>query len=109
MGNDEALSMKKKTYTVQGKVWLYPGENASWHFVNVPKKESAEIKAAFGDKSKGWGSIPVSVTVGKTTWDTSLFPDKRSASYLLPLKVAVRMKEGIREGSALTFTLKVKM
>ncbi len=27
-------------------------------------------------------SIPVRVTVGKTTWETSIFPDKKSQTYL---------------------------
>lgn len=101
--------MKKKAYTVHGKVWRYPSESASWYFVNLPKKESAEIKASFGALSKGWGSLPVTVTVGKTTWETSIFPDKRSDSYLLPLKAVIRTKEGLREGSLVTFTLKVKV
>lgn len=100
--------MTKKIFTLKGRVWLYPGEIASWHFVNLPKKESQEIKETFGKHSPGWGSLPVSVTIGETTWKTSIFPDKRSDNYLLPLKAAIRQKEGIREGDMISFSLSVK-
>lgn len=99
--------MVKKTFVMKGKVWLYPGETASWHFVNLPKKESQVIKEEFGQYSPGWGSLPVSVTIGETTWQTPIFPDKRSDNYLLPLKATVRQKEGIREGSMISFSVTV--
>ncbi|MCH7983080.1 MAG: DUF1905 domain-containing protein [Chloroflexi bacterium] len=52
------------------KVWLYPGMQG-WHFVIVNKKVSADIKKNFGNLKRGWGSFPVNVTVGKTSWKTS--------------------------------------
>jgi hypothetical protein len=88
-------------------VWLYPGK-AAWHFVTLPKKESDTIKELFGDMKHGWGSVPVTVTVGETSWDTSIFPDKKAGAYLLPLKAEVRKKEEIREGDALVFVIKVR-
>jgi len=83
-----------KTYAFKSNVWVYPGM-ASWRFITVPKKESTDIKTKYGKNARGWGSLPVSVTIGKTEWKTSIFPDKRSGTYLLPLKAAVRKKEGI--------------
>lgn len=87
-------------------MWLYPGM-AGWHFASVPRKESAEIKNKFGKISKGWGSLPVLVKIGKTEWKTSIFPDKRSASYLLPLKADVRKKEGIMNGDKIGISLTI--
>lgn len=95
----------RPTYRVKGKVWLYPGDMAAWHFVNVEKKISEEIKAMRGKSARGFGSIPVRVTIGKTTWDTSIFPDKQSGTYLLPLKASVRRAETIDAGDAIAFTL----
>lgn len=92
---------------MSGVVWLYPGENASWHFVTLPKKESEVIKETFGKQSPGWGSLSVQVVIGVTKWKTSLFPDKRSGGYLLPLKAAVREKERIREGDQIRFVVTV--
>ncbi|MEK7564412.1 MAG: DUF1905 domain-containing protein [Patescibacteria group bacterium] len=93
----------KKVYKFRSKVWLYPGM-AGWHFAGVPKKESEEIKK--GSKVKaGFGSIPVMVTIGKTKWKTSIFPDKRSGTYLLPLKALVRKKEEIFSEDTISFSL----
>lgn len=96
--------MQAHSYACTSKVWLYPGA-AAWHFISVPKKESAEIKSTHGSRSKGFGSIPVRVTIGTTTWKTSLFPDKQSGTYLLPLKAQVRKKEGIEEGDNVKFSI----
>jgi len=52
-------------YKVKAKVWLYPGM-ASWQFVTIPKKQSKIINQTYGAMKKGWGSLPIIVTVGKT-------------------------------------------
>ncbi|HEY4527152.1 MAG TPA: DUF1905 domain-containing protein [Candidatus Paceibacterota bacterium] len=96
-----------KVYKLKAKVWLYPGESAAWHFVNIDKKVAAEIKEKYGKKAKGFGSQPVVVTLGTTSWKTSIFPDKRSGTYLLPLKVDIRHKEGIDEGDTIEFSIKL--
>jgi hypothetical protein len=98
----------KHRYVCTGKIWLYPGESAAWHFVTLPKKEGVQIKEMYAPLRRGFGSLPVSVTIGKTTWDTSIFPDSRSGSYLLPLKAAVRKKEELLVDDSITFTLTIR-
>ncbi len=100
--------MRKHHYQLKNKVWLYPGM-AGWHFVNVPKKQSDEIKKLYGTLTRGWGSVPVTATIGSTSWNTSIFPDKKSGSYLLPLKAEVRKKEQISSGNIVTFTLEIML
>ena len=46
---------------------------------------------------------------GKTTWKTSIFPDKKSGTYLLPLKADVRRREGIGAGDRITSSLEVRL
>lgn len=92
---------------MRSKVWVYPGM-AAWRFLTLPKKEGAEIKEKYGKHAKGWGSLPVSVTIGKTVWNTSIFPDKKSGSYLLPLKAKVRKAEDISDDSSVTFSLTLR-
>ncbi len=99
--------MKTQTYKVSGKVWLYPGESASWHFFTIPKKESSELKETYKGLRKGWGSLPVEVAIGKVTWQTSIFPDSKSGTYILPLKAKVRKEAGIYEGDTCTVMLRV--
>ena len=99
--------MKPRTYKVTIKIWLYPGESSNWHFISVPKKESADINKRFSEFKKGWGSLPVQVTLGKTTWKTSIFPDKKSNTYLLPLKAQVRRKEGLEVHDSVTVKFNV--
>lgn len=96
-----------KKYTTKEEVCLYPGM-AAWHFVGVDKKHSADIKEKFASKKRGFGSVPVEVTIGKTKWKTSIFPDKRSGTYLMPLKADVRRKEGIRAKDKITFTIELR-
>lgn len=86
--------MKKRSYKFKSEVWVYPGQ-AAWRFASVDRKLSKKIKTDFGSVSKGWGSLPVSAKIGKTTWKTSIFPDKKSGEYLLPVKASVRKSEGI--------------
>ncbi len=94
-----------KIFKIKSRVWLYPGI-AGWHFVGIPRKESEKIEGLQKLK-KGFGSVPVAATVGKTTWNTSIFPDKKSGTYLLPIKVEVRKKENIFSGDEITVTLKI--
>ena len=82
---------------------------AGWNFLSVPKKQSEEIKKMFGAMKRGWGSLPVVVTIGKTSWKTSIFPDKKAGGYLLPLKADVRKKEKISAGDKITFSLEIRV
>jgi hypothetical protein len=109
--------MKKKKYKInREKVWLYPGmarstssgQAGAWHFVYVGKKQSEEIqKNQSKKKRRGFGSVPVEVTLGKSKWKTSIFPE-RDGPYLMPLKADIRRKEGIADGDTITYTIKLQ-
>jgi hypothetical protein len=99
--------MASKNYKLTSKVYVYPGMGG-WRFLGLPLKEGREIKEKYGKNARGWGSLPVSITIGKTTWETSIFPDKKSGSYLLPLKAQVRKKEEIDDEDEVEFTLKLR-
>ena len=93
-------------YKVRSKVVPYPGMDA-WYFAYLDKKQAEIIRAKHGKAKRGFGSIRVAVTLGKTKWKTSIFPDKHSGSYVLPLKAAVRRAEGVDAGDTVTFTLDI--
>ncbi len=81
------------TFKFTGKVWLYNGK-ATWHFITLPLDLSKEIKSFSDSPKRGFGSVRVKVRIGKTSWNTSIFPNKKG-SYVLPLKAIVRKAEGI--------------
>ena len=97
--------MKGLVYKIKAKVWLWSGENP-WYFVTIEKKDATQIKKEELWPRKGFGSIPVQVTIGKTTWKTSIFPEKKG-TYLLPLKKEIRDKEGIEVGKTIEVKIEV--
>lgn len=84
-------------------LWRYPGEGG-WTFVTLPTDLADEIADTVGARP-GFGAVPVEVRIGDTRWTTSIFPDKKAASYLLPVKRAVRDAEGLRVGDTVTVEL----
>lgn len=44
---------------------------------------------------RSWGMVPVIAQIGVTNWNTSIFPEKNSIKYVLPLKADIRKKEKI--------------
>ena len=95
--------MTSKTYKFKSEVWKYKFEGATaWHFVTLPKDVSTEIKFLSTGKAAAWGSLRVAAQIGKTKWNTSLFPDSRSACYVLPVKADVRKAEKLKDGTAVT-------
>lgn len=90
------------------KLWVWPGEKAAWRFVTVPKAESEVLRKKVKHKN-GFGSIRVKAKVGKTSWDTSVFPDSKSGTYLLPVKASVRRAEVLEDGELVSVSLVVTM
>lgn len=88
----------------KGKVWLWSTDKAAWHFLTLTKQATQTIKKLTDGKRRGWGSVKVSATVGKTTWETSVFPDK-DKGFILPLKAKVRKAESIENSDTIEVTL----
>ncbi len=82
---------------------------ASWHFVHVPVDISNIIQEtqALLPKKRWRKSVKVEVRIGFYTRHTSLFPDKDTGKYLLPLKKEVRKELRIGEGDEVFVYLKL--
>ncbi len=87
-----------------GKIWFWKGP-APWFFVTVPAEQSGDLKAIAGFVTYGWGVIPVRVRIGKTEFQTSLFP--KHERYIVPIKASVRKAENLEEGDHVTVRLEV--
>jgi hypothetical protein len=85
-----------------GELWFWRGP-APWHFVTVPDDKSAELEAASRLVSYGWGMIPVTASIGATSWTTSLWP--KDGRYIVPVKAWVRKAEELDLGDMVTVRL----
>jgi hypothetical protein len=97
--------VKNPIHKITSRVWEWQGKGA-WHFVTISQKDSSEIKNDWHWPRKGFGSIPVNVVVGQTSWQTSIFPEK-GGTYLLPLKKSVREAEKIKIGDTIKLQITV--
>jgi hypothetical protein len=90
-----------------GELWKYSGDSA-WWFIRLPVEDAQDVERFCSHRKKSFGSIRVTVTIGSTTWQTSLFRDSKSNSYLLPIKASVRTKEKLIEKSMYEVSIAVE-
>ncbi|HLT09315.1 MAG TPA: DUF1905 domain-containing protein [Micromonosporaceae bacterium] len=92
----------------KAELWLWDARRGdTWTFVSLPPDESEEIRELAGAPRRGFGSLRVRVTIGSSTWKTSIFPDKASGTYVLPIKRAVRKAEALDVGDTATVTVEL--
>jgi len=105
---DEEVSCKVRLWRWVG------GSGSAWHFASICG-EPAEALAGTAlmrrleGLGRGFGSLRVRATIGNTTWQTSVFPQKSAdgaAGWILPVKAAVRKAEGLAEGDEAAVTLR---
>lgn len=89
----------------EAELWRWEGD-APWHFLTVPVDVSDLVLEQSGPR-RGFGSVRVQVTVGTSTWRTSVFPDSKRGAYVLPVKKAVRTDEQIDVGDRVDVVLEV--
>lgn len=93
----------------EAELWLWSAREdrgESWVFVTVPEEISDDIRDLAGPP-RGFGSVRVEVTVGATTWRTSVFPSAETGTFVLPLKKQVRKAEDLDVGDTASVSLRV--
>lgn len=93
-------------YEFESTVWRWRDDGA-WHFLTLPDDVSDDIDDRTALKA-GFGSVKVEVTIGSSTWRTSIFPSKEARAFILPVKKAVRVAEGCEDGSRVRVRLSVE-
>ncbi|MFI7586652.1 DUF1905 domain-containing protein [Spongisporangium articulatum] len=79
----------------------------SWFFVALPEDVADAIDELSPVKG-GFGSVPVSVAIGGSEWETSVFPDDGRGTFVLPVKKAVRTRAKVGEGDVVQVWLRVR-
>ena len=82
-------------WTFEGPVVYWRGP-APFYFIPLPEHVLDDLAPVANELTYGWGCIPATVTIGNTTFTTSMIP--KDGGFLVPVKVAVRRAEGIDEG-----------
>ena len=88
-------------------LWRASGPGG-WTFVTLPVDCADQIRFYTGSrKGRAWGMIKVRARIGASSWDTTIWPDKASGSFLLPVKAAVRKTEKIAAGDTAEVSLQL--
>jgi hypothetical protein len=94
-------------HAFQAELWRYEGE-AGWFFLSLPYELADAIEHENGPPDiKGFGAVRVSVRIGASRWDTSVFPDRARGTYLLPVKKSIRLAENLEAGDTVPVELTV--
>ena len=94
-----------ETVTFTGE--LFRWEDGGWFFVRLPVETADEVRDLATGPPTGFGSVPVEVTIGGSTWRTSVFPESARQTFLLPVKKAVRTAEDLDDGDTAAVLLRV--
>jgi hypothetical protein len=96
------------THVFHAEIWEHaPGDPGSWHFLTLPEDTSEDVALEGGPRT-GFGSVRVEVSIGATTWRTSVFPDSKTGRFVLPVKKPVRVAEGLVAGDVCEVVLDVE-
>ncbi len=97
----------QKDYKIKAGIWRWPGD-LGWLFVTLDQQLSEKIRNFY---KKGF--IKAEAKIGKTLWQTSLFPhmlDKKGkkVEYLLCINKKVQKAEGLYEGDIVNIKISLK-
>ncbi len=92
----------------RAELWEWDAKGG-WYFVTLPGEVADDIRARTDDGlRRGFGSVRVEVTIGSSTWRTSVFPESGGGSFVLPVKKPVRVAEGLDAGDQVEVSLVVE-
>jgi len=108
------VKKSRSKFKFKSKVVVWTGggydkdQSGAWRFARVPEKISEKIKEMQkGRKRRGWGAVYAKAKIKKSEWTTSIFPDRHSATYLLPLKKEIRYEENLYDGIDINVSIEI--
>lgn len=101
------MERSTEEYVFEADLWVWSNDGTpSWFFVTLPREHTEDLRLEAGPP-RGFGSVRVEVTIGATTWRTSVFPQAESGCFVLPVKKVVRSAEGLDEGTRCSVLLRL--
>ena len=94
------------TYAFAAELYLWQARADSWVFLNLPDDVADEIEDAAPEPRRGFGAVKVEVTVGGSTWRTSVFPSKEAKTFVLPVKRAILKAASLAVGDTIDVSLR---
>jgi hypothetical protein len=95
------------TFVFEAELYEWDAKQAaSWVFVTLPFDRSEDVRDMELPR-RGFGSVKVRVRVGASEWRTSIFPDSKSGSFVLPVKKDVRNRENLDIGERARFEIDI--
>lgn len=86
-----------------GIVEVCGDETGHWHIVNVPEKVSQPYKSL----AINFGFIPVTLTVGKSSWSSSFMP-AGDGTHIIAVPAKIRKANGIKVGDKITIEFEIR-
>ncbi|MDP9795187.1 hypothetical protein J2S43_003699 [Catenuloplanes nepalensis] len=91
----------------EAPLWEWDARQESWTFVSLPEDASEDIRHLTDGLRRGFGAVKVRAVIGRSEWSTSIFPDSKRGAYVLPVKRAVREKNGLATGDVTAVTVEI--
>lgn len=96
---------KGSELSFSGEIWYWRGPSP-FHFVTVPEPQAQELRDVSREVTYGWGMIPVEVRIGRTEFQTSLWP--KEGGYIVPIKDVVRRAEEVDDGDVVDIRMTIR-
>ncbi|WP_298417364.1 DUF1905 domain-containing protein [uncultured Kordia sp.] len=85
----------KIKYEFSSKLWK-DSSSGGWVFITLPKNMSKEIRENLQWQEEGWGRMKASAIIKEVQWDTAIWFDTKTNTYLLPVKAEIRKKAKLK-------------
>jgi hypothetical protein len=94
--------------TFDAELWIWEARRAdTWVFLSLPISVSEQIRDLAGGRLRGFGSLRVWATIGRSRWRTSIFPDTPRNTFRLGIKTAIRRAEALKVGDRVAVTVEL--
>ena len=92
----------------EAELWNWDARRVdTWTFVSLPAEASDQIRDLADGPRRGFGSLRVRVTIGASSWRTSIFPGGGDGRYVLPVKRSIRHAEHLDTGDTAKVTVEL--